>query len=84
MSEFDKSHGRPVLLWGTVKTAAAIIFFSTLAALWLSSLPLDRGALARLAGVVGAPAAVGDPATTGSLAHAAGGKLDPCTGQRRP
>lgn len=84
MSEFDRPYGRPALLWGTVKAAAAIAGLSTLAASWLSTEPLDRNALARLAGTIAPSGGAGDPTTTGSLAQAAnGGKLDPCTGQRR-
>ena len=85
MFEFLGREGRPALLWGTIKATAAITVLATFATAWLSSETLDRGALARFAGTVSISSAVGDPATTGSIAQAANdAKLDPCTRQRVP
>ena len=84
MFQFFSRKGRPALLWSTIKATAAIAFLATFVTGWLSSETFDRSALVRLAGAITPSGALDDPATTGSLAQAAGGaRLDPCLRQGR-
>ncbi len=83
MFDFLKSGERPALFLSTVKAVAATAASPNLAASWLSAEVTDRQGVSRLAG--NAAGRINDPATTGSVPPITNpGRLDPCTGQRRP
>lgn len=82
MLDASDENARPSLLMGFVKAVVAIAFLSVFAAHWLSESALDQKSLSHLAAQAARRGA--EPTMTGSIARAAGVKLDPCGDSRRP